>query len=168
MPDQEGKQSGPGMKDTPDQAYKSGRTEDIQEGSLGAATGGADVQKSRLPEGADEAGTTQSGGFAGQEADDSPDAGTVGSTSGEGDASPHAQYDQTKAEESATGASATQVPDEDEEGVKGAFDPAPGSLGNDGPDEVGKRGYGQQPDYDANEPGERQQHPKTPSDMGNR
>ena len=90
MPDKEGKQSGPGIKDTPDQAYKSGRSEDIQEGSLGADTGGAGVQKSRLPEGSDEAGSSQSGGFAGQEADDSPDAGTVGAMSGEGDASPHA------------------------------------------------------------------------------
>jgi hypothetical protein len=164
MPDKEGKQSGPGIKDTPDQAYKSGRTEDIQEGSLGAATGGADVQMSRLPEGADEAGTAQSGGFAGQEADDSPDAGTVGSTSGQGDASPHAQPSSTKKDEAAG-------QDEGEGGLsvgEGAKDLAPGSLGQDGADEVGKRGYGQQPDYDANDPGERQQHPKTPSDMGNR
>jgi hypothetical protein len=164
MPDKEGKQSGPGIKDTPDQAYKSGRTEDIQEGSLGAATGGAGVQKSRLPEGADEAGTTQSGGFAGQEADDSPDAGTVGSTSGEGDPSPHAQYDEPKKADAAG-------QDEGEGGLsvgEGAKDPAPGSLGQQGADEVGQRGYGQQPDYDANDPDSRQQHPKTPSDMGNR
>lgn len=164
MPDKEGKQSGPGIKDTPDQAYKSGRSEDIQEGSLGADTGGAGVQKSRLPEGADEAGTTQSGGFAGQEADDSPDAGTVGSTSGEGDPSPHAQYDEPKkAEAEAAGQ------DENELNVgEGAKNPAPGSIGQQGADEVGQRGYGQQPDYDANDPDARQQHPKTPSDMGNR
>jgi hypothetical protein len=156
MPDPEGKQSGPGT-DTPDQAYKEGRSEDVQEGSLGAATGGADVQKSRLPEGAEEKGSYQSGGFGGQDADDSPDAGTVAATGGEGDPSPHAQYDTPKTEET--------------DGLKvgeGAKDLAPGSLGNDGPDEVGQRGYGQQPDYDATEPGERQVHPKTPSDMGNR
>ncbi|MEY2443064.1 MAG: hypothetical protein QOJ46_2490, partial [bacterium] len=36
MPDQEGNVKGPGVTDTPDQAYKSGRREDVQEGSLGA------------------------------------------------------------------------------------------------------------------------------------
>ena len=163
MPDKEGKQSGPGT-DTPDQAYKEGRSEDVQEGSLGAATGGADVQKSRLPEGADEEGSYQSGGFAGQEADDTPDAGTVAPT-GEGDESPQAQYDTPKKDDAAG-------QDEGEGGLavgEGAKDLAPGSLGNvDDPSEVGERGYGQQPDYDANEPGERQVHPKTPSDMGNR
>lgn len=51
---------------------------------------------------------------------------------------------------------------------EGAKDPAPGSLGNDGPDEVGQRGSGQQPDYDAHDPEAKQAHPKTPSDMGNR
>jgi hypothetical protein len=157
MPDKEGKQSGPGTQ-TPDQAYKDGRSEDVQEGSLGAATGGADVQKSRLPEGADEKGSFQSGGFAGQNADDSPDAGTV-DPSGEGGASPHAQPDSLKTEEAGG----------DLEVGEGAKNPAPGSLGNaDDASEVGERGYGQQPDYDATEPGERQQHPKTPSDMGNR
>jgi hypothetical protein len=50
----------------------------------------------------------------------------------------------------------------------GSADLAPGSLGDAGPDEVGKRGYGQQPDYDANDPESRQQHPRTPSDVGNR
>jgi len=157
MPDKEGKQSGPGT-DTPDQAYKEGRSEDVQEGSLGAATGGADVQKSRLPEGADELGSYQSGGFAGQDADDSPDAGLAGTASGEGDPSPHAQYDTPKTEEAG----------DDLEVGEGAKNLAPGSLGNDGPDEVGQRGYGQQPDYDANDPDAKQGHPATPSDMGNR
>ena len=160
MPDQEGKTSGPGTK-SPDQAYKDGRPEDVQPGSLGADTGGAGEQVSRLTQDAgagDEAGTAQSGGFAGQQADDSPDAGTVGSTGGSGDASPHAQYDTPMTAEAGGGL----------EVGEGSKNPAPGSLGNDGPDEVGQRGYGQQPDYDANDPGERQQHPKTPSDMGNR
>jgi hypothetical protein len=155
MPDQEGNVEGPGTK-TPDLAYKEGRSEDVQEGSLGAATGGAGAQKSRLTEDSgagDEQGTAQSGGFGGQEADDSPDAGTVGSISGEGDPSPHAQYDKTMSEEAG---------DSLEVG-EGAKNLAPGSLGNDGPDEVGKRGYGQQPDYDATDPDERQVHPKTPS-----
>jgi hypothetical protein len=168
MPDQEGNVKGPGTK-TPDQAYKEGRSEDVQEGSLGAATGGADVQKSRLTEDADagdEKGTAQVGGFAGQDADDSPDAGTVDEISGEGDPSPHAQYDTLKKDE------ADAAGQNDGEGGlsvgEGAKDLAPGSLGNDGPDEVGQRGYGQQPDYDATDPEEKQAHPKTPSDMGNR
>jgi hypothetical protein len=157
MPDKDGKQSGPGTT-TPDQAYKDGRTEDVQQGSLGADTGGADTQMSRLPEGRDEEGSYQSGGFAGQNADDSPDAGTV-DPSGQGDASPHAQYDSTKTEEAGG----------DLEVGEGAKNPAPGSLGNvDDPSDVGERGYGQQPDYDANDPASRQAHPKTPSDMGNR
>jgi hypothetical protein len=166
MPDQEGNVKGPGTK-TPDQAYKEGRAEDIQEGSLGADTGGADVQKSRLPEGRDEKGSYQSGGFEGQNADDTPDAGTVdpAAASGEGDPSPHAQYDEPKKADAAG-------QDEGEGGLEvgeGASNLAPGSLGNvDDPSEVGERGYGQQPDYDANEPGNRQVHPKTPSDMGNR
>lgn len=155
MPDKDGKTEGPGTK-TPDQAYKEGRSEDVQEGSLGVDTGGAGAQKSRLPEESDGVGTAHAGGFAGQEADDSPDAGTVGEIKDSGDPSPHAQYDTTKAEESPTGASATDV-------GEGAKDPAPGSLGNDGPDAVGERGYGQQPDYDANDPESRQTHPKTPS-----
>ena len=89
MPDQEGRTSGPGTK-TPDQAYKEGRSEDVQPGSLGADTGGAGEQVSRLTQDADagsEAGTTQSGGFAGQQADDSPDAGTV-SPAGSGEEHP--------------------------------------------------------------------------------
>ena len=157
MPDKDGKQSGPGTK-TPDQAYKDGRAEDVQQGSLGADTGGADAQMSRLPEGADEQGSYQSGGFAGQNADDSPDAGTV-DPAGRGDASPQAQYDTPKTDEAGG----------DLEVGEGSKNPAPGSLGNvDDPSEVGERGYGQQPDYDANDPGTRQEHPKTPSDMGNR
>ncbi len=167
MPDQEGNVKGPGVTDTPDQAYKSGRAEDLQEGSLGAETGGADEQVSRLTKDAgagDEQGTTQSGGFAGQQADDSPDAGTVGDISGEGDPSPHAQYDTLKKDDAAG-------QDEGEGGLsvgEGAKDLAPGELGSHGADELGQRGYGQQPDYDANDPDSRQQHPKTPSDMGNR
>jgi hypothetical protein len=166
MPDLEGNVKGPGTK-TPDLAYKEGRSEDVQEGSLGADTGGADTQKSRLTEdegAGDELGTAQVGGFAGQDTDDSPDAGTVGSTEGEGDPSPHAQYDTLKKDEAAG-------QDEGEGGLsvgEGAKDLAPGSLGNDGADEVGQRGYGQQPDYDAHDPESKQPHPKTPSDMGNR
>jgi hypothetical protein len=164
MPDQEGNVKGPGTK-TPDQAYKEGRAEDIQEGSLGADTGGADVQKSRLPEGGDEEGSYQAGGFGGQGADDTPDAGTMGDTSGEGDPSPHAQYDTLKKDDAAG-------QDEGEGGLEvgeGAKDLGPGSLGNvDDPSEVGERGYGQQPDYDAHDPEAKQAHPKTPSDMGNR
>jgi hypothetical protein len=163
MPDQEGNVKGPGTK-SPDVAYKEGRAEDVQEGSLGADTGGADVQKSRLPEGRDEKGSYQSGGFGGQNADDTPDAGTI-DPSGEGDPSPHAQYDTPKKDDAAG-------QDEGEGGLsvgEGAKDLGPGSLGNvDDPSEVGERGYGQQPDYDATEPGERQVHPKNPSDMGNR
>jgi hypothetical protein len=45
MPDLEGNQKGPGTK-SPDQAYKDGRAEDIQPGSLGADTGGEGVQMS--------------------------------------------------------------------------------------------------------------------------
>lgn len=156
MPDQEGNIQGPGVKNTPDQAYKSGRPEDIEEGSLGVDTGGAGEQKSRLPEESDNVGTAHAGGFAGQDADDSPDTGTVGDISGEGDPSPHAQYDKTKAEESSTGGSATDV-------GEGAKDPAPGELGDHGQDEMGQRGAGQQPDHDANDPDTRQAHPKTPS-----
>lgn len=153
MPDKEGKTSGPGT-DTPDQAYKQGRSEDIEEGSLGVDTGGAGAQKSRLPEGSGEKGSFQSGGFA--TSDDAPDAGTVGDISESGDPSPHAEHDKTKAEESPTGGSATDV-------GEGGKDPAPGSLGKDGGEELGERGIGQQPDYDANDPESRQTHPKTPS-----
>jgi hypothetical protein len=167
MPDQEGNVKGPGTK-TPDQAYKEGRSEDVQEGSLGADTGGAGEQVSRLTkdEGAgQEAGTAQSGGFAGQQADDAPDAGTIGEAAGTGDASPHASHDSLKKDEAAG-------QDEGDGGLsvgEGAKDLAPGSLGNDGPDEVGQRGYGQQPDYDVHEdPEARQDHPKNPSDMGSR
>ena len=164
MPDLEGKQQGPGTK-SPDQAYKEGRAEDVQEGSLGADTGGANVQKSRLDTEGGTTGTPHAGGFAGQEADDSPDAGRVDYTGGTGDPSPHMQPDSLKKDEAAQAGQG----DSGEINVgEGSKNPAPGSLGNDGPDAVGERGYGQQPDYDANDPGERQQHPKTPSDMGNR
>ena len=82
----------------------------------------------------------------------------MGSTGGGGDGSPHAQHDSLKTDEAGG----------DLEVGEGAKNPAPGSLGNDGADEVGQRGSGQQPDYDAHDPDARQQHPKTPSDMGNR
>jgi hypothetical protein len=148
MPDPEGKTEGPGTK-TPDQAYKEGRSEDVQEGSLGADTGGAGVQKSRLPEGRDEKGTAQSGGFAGQEADDSPDAGTVGEIADEGDPSPHA------------GAVDNDTPDASTDDIKTMADhqsPSP----NPG-DAVDEQGYGQHGDQDATDPETRQAHPKTPS-----
>jgi hypothetical protein len=164
MPDEEGKTSGPGVTDTPADAYKSGRLEDVEEGSLGAATGGADVQKSRLPEGKDEEGSFQSGGFGGQDADDSPDTGTVGAAAGEGDPSPHFTPDAPKAEDGSGAEDGGGDPLRDV--GEGAKDLAPGERGDD-PD-IGKRGYGQQPDYDAHDPESRQQHPKTPSDMGNR
>jgi hypothetical protein len=167
MPDLTGKQKGPGTK-SPDQAYKDGRAEDVQEGSLGADTGGKDVQKSRFDLGADgdEKGTAQVGGFAGQEVDDSPDAGRVDQNlGGEGDPSPHAQYDSPKKDDAAAAGQGDSGPMSVGEGAK---DLAPGSLGNDGPDEVGQRGYAQQPDYDATDPEAKQPHPRTPSDMGNR
>lgn len=152
MPDQEGRTSGPGTK-TPDQAYKEGRSEDVQPGSLGVDAGGADVQKSRLPEGADEKGTAQSGGFAGQSADDSPDAGTVDSIAEHGDASPH---------EGSSSATATAADDVDRmEDASDQQNAAPGAA-------VDSQGYGQHGDQDATDVGQRQQHPKTPSDMGNR
>lgn len=166
MPDLEGKQKGRGTK-TPDNAYKQGRPEDVQEGSLGVDTGGDGVQRSRLTDGADgdEPGTAQVGGFAGQQADDSPDAGTVEEISERGDPSPHAEYDTLKKDEAAAAGQGDSGPLPTGEG---AMDQAPGSLGNDGPDEVGRRGYGQQPDYDATDPRtrQRQPHPRTPSDMG--
>ena len=153
MPDKEGKQSGPGVKDTPDQAYKSGRSEDVQEGSLGVDTGGAGVQKSRLPEGADEQGTAQSGGFGGQEADDSPDAGTAGSASGEGDASGGAGDNETPS------ASADDV--DRMEDAPDQQDAAPGAA-------TDSQGFGQHGDQDATDTETKQQHPRTPSDMGSR
>lgn len=164
MPDLEGKTQGPGTK-SPDQAYKEGRPEDVQEGSLGADTGGANVQKSRLDTEGGTTGTAHAGGFAGQDADDSPDAGRVDDIAESGDPSPHMQPDSLKKDEAAEAGQGDSGPMPVGEGAK---DPAPGSLGNDGPDEVGQRGYGQQPDYDATDPGEKQDHPKTPSDMGNR
>jgi hypothetical protein len=158
MPDLEGKTEGPGTK-SPDQAYKEGRSEDVQEGSLGVDTGGKDAQVSRFDTEGGTTGTAHAGGFAGQEADDSPDAGRVDQNlGGEGDDSPHAQYDSLKTEEAGG----------DLEVGEGAKNPAPGTLGTDGPDAVGERGYGQQPDYDAHDPEQKQTHPKTPSDMGNR
>ena len=164
MPALEGKQEGPGTK-TPDQAYKDGRAEDVEEGSLGADTGGENVQKSRLDTEGGTTGTAHAGGFAGQEADDSPDTGRVDYTGGTGDPSPHMQPEGLKKEAADAAGQGDSGPMPVGEGAK---DLAPGSLGNAGPDEVGQRGYGQQPDYDATDPGEKQDHPQTPSDMGNR
>jgi hypothetical protein len=153
MPDKEGKQSGPGIKDTPDQAYKSGRSEDVQEGSLGADTGGAGVQKSRLPEGADEQGTAQSGGFGGQEADDSPDAGTVDTITGEGDAAGGAGDNATPSASAGDVDRMEDAPDQQ--------NAAPGAA-------TDSQGFGQHGDQDATDTETKQQHPKTPSDMGSR
>jgi hypothetical protein len=162
MPDMEGKTKGPGTK-SPDQAYKEGRAEDVQEGSLGVDTGGENVQKSRLDTEGDGTGTAHAGGFAGQEADDSPDAGRVDDIAERGDPSPHREPDSLKKDEAAQAGQGDSGPMSVGEG---AADLAPGSLGNDGPDEVGQRGYAQQPDYDASNPEEKQPHPRTPSDMG--
>lgn len=153
MPDMEGKTSGPGTK-TPDQAYKDGRSEDVQEGSLGVDTGGAGEQVSRLPEGADEKGTAQSGGFAGQEADDSPDAGTIGTIAESGDPSPH---------EGESSATATASDDD----VKRVDDSGDEQMGSPG-DAVDSQGYGQHGDQDVTDVESKQPHPTTPSDMGNR
>ena len=78
MPDPEGKQKGPGTT-SPDQAYKEGREEDIQEGSLGADPDRDDMP---LSEGEDKSGSYQTGGFTG---DEGP-SGTAGSAEGTGDA----------------------------------------------------------------------------------
>ena len=164
MPDQEGNKSGPGFKDTPDQAYKSGRSEDVQEGSLGADTGGPGVQKSRLPEGADEKGSFQSGGFGGQQADDAPSAGVPSIDPAGGDPSPHAQYDTTLQEEADARGGMENVG-----GGDAGFDQGSVTAGrNESAEEVGQRGYTAQPDYDAKDVESKQDHPKTPSDMGNR
>ena len=155
MPDQEGNVKGPGTK-TPDQAYKEGRSEDVQEGSLGVDTGGAGEQVSRLTqdEGAgQEAGTAQSGGFAGQEADDAPDAGTIGAAAGTGDASPHAGTEGTP------DASADDV--DRMEDAPDQQDAAPGAA-------TDSQGYGQHGDQDVTDVESKQDHPSTPADMGNR
>jgi hypothetical protein len=166
MPDIKGNVEGPGTK-SPDQAYKDGRAEDVEEGSLGVDSGGTDHPKSRFDKGdtGDATGTAEAGGFAGQNADDSPDTGRVDQNlGGTGDPSPHAQYDTLKKDDAAQ---AGQSDDELNVG-EGSMNLAPGTLGKDGSDEVGERGYGQQPDYDATDPETHQQHPRTPSDMGNR
>ena len=140
MPDPEGNVKGPGTT-TPDQAYKEGRSEDVQEGSLGAATGGAGEQVSRLTQDAgagDEAGTAQSGGFAGQQADDSPHAGHAGNDT------PSAAGD-----------------------VK-LMDDAPDQQNTDPGAAVDSQGYGQHGDQDATDVETKQDHPATPADMGNR
>jgi hypothetical protein len=99
MPDEKGNTSGPGVKDTPMDAYKSGRSDDVEEGSLGADTGGAGEQKSRLPEGSDEKGSFQSGGFQGDQ--DAPNQ-TV-DPPGEGDTSPEADSPGLGSKTGATG-----------------------------------------------------------------
>ncbi len=157
MPDQEGNVKGPGNK-SPDQAYKEGRSEDVQEGSLGAATGGAGVQKSRLTEDAgagDELGTAQVGGFAGQDADDSPDAGTVGTISDEGDPSPHAGHEDN------------DTPAATSDDVK-IMDDAPAQQDANPGAAVDDQGFGQHDDQDATDVETKQGHPATPADMGNR
>jgi hypothetical protein len=154
MPDLAGKTKGPGTK-TPDQAYKEGRSEDVQEGSLGVDTGGAGVQKSRLPEGADEKGTAQVGGFGGQQADDSPDAGTVGTIADRGDPSPHA----ADGDNATPAASADDIKRMDD--APDQQDAAPGAA-------VDSQGYGQHGDQDVTDVESKQQHPRTPSDMGSR
>lgn len=68
MPDDKGETKAD-PPSTPLHAYKEGREEEVEQGSLGVDTGGKDSQKSRLPEGADESGSYQSGGFAGDEPD---------------------------------------------------------------------------------------------------
>jgi hypothetical protein len=155
MPDPEGKTSGEGTK-TPDQAYKSGRPEDIEPGSLGASPEPEDTPAGQAgnPREGGEKGSYQSGGFTGDEKGGPMDA------SGEGDASPQGDPDTLKTEEAGG----------DLEVGEGAKNLAPGELGDEdkSADEIGQRGYGQQPDYDANDPEERQAHPKTPSDMGSR
>jgi len=155
MPDQEGKTEGPGT-DTPDQAYKEGRSEDVQEGSLGVDTGGAGSQKSRLPEGRDETGTAHAGGFAGQEADDSPDAGTVGEIADEGDASPHGGAD---------GHEDNATPSASSDDVK-IMDDAPAQQNVNPGAAVDDQGFGQHDDQDATDVETKQSHPATPSDMG--
>jgi len=74
MPDEAGnKKADPPA--TPMGAYKDGRAEDVEEGSLGK-----DPDESRLPEGAEEPGSYQSGGHA--EAPEEPEPVQVDSGSG--------------------------------------------------------------------------------------
>lgn len=82
MPDQKGNQKAD-RAETPLHAYKEGREEDVEPGSLGVDTGGAGEQESRLPEAADEKGSFQVGGFDGQETEDSPDKGPPPFTDGD-------------------------------------------------------------------------------------
>ncbi len=156
MPDQQGNVKGPGTT-TPDQAYKEGRAEDVQEGSLGADTGGAGEQVSRLTQDAgagDEQGTAQSGGFAGQDADDSPDAGTVGDISGSGDPSPHEGLGENETPSAAGDVKLMGDAPEQQNAAPGAA--------------VDSQGYGQHDDQDVTDVETKQEHPKTPADMGNR
>lgn len=152
MPDQEGKTKGPGF-DSPDRAYKEGRSEDVQEGSLGADTGGAGEQVSRLTKDADagdEQGTAQSGGFGGQEADDSPDAGTVGAIADEGDPSPHAGHKDN------------DTPEASSDDVK-IMEDAPAQQNANPGAAVDDQGPGQHDDQDATDVATKQGHPATPS-----
>jgi hypothetical protein len=108
MPDVEGKTKGPGTK-TPDQAYKEGRSEDVQDGSLGADTG---------------------------------------------DPSPH------EGDSSATpGASAEDVKRMDD--AADQQNAAPGAA-------VDSQGLGRHGNQDVTDVESKQQHPRTPSDMGSR
>ena len=160
MPDQEGNVKGPGNK-SPDRAYKEGRSEDIQPGSLGVNAGGAGEQVSRLTKDAgagEEQGTSQSGGFAGQEADDSPHAGTVGEIADEGDASPHG---------GANGHEDNATPSASSDDVK-IMDDAPAQQNTNPGAAVDDQGFGQHDDQDATDVETKQGHPATPSDMGNR
>lgn len=134
MPDEKGNQKADATE-TPLHAYKDGREESIEEGSLGHATGGADEQKSRLPEAAGEDGSFQSGGFTGQEADDSPDSETHDPPTGQGDPAPQGTPDQLKRDEGSGGDPLRDV-------GPGAKDPAPMERGTHGADEVGERGVG--------------------------
>lgn len=68
MPDKKGDQKAD-QTETPLHAYKEGREEEVEAGSLGVDTGGPGEQRSRLPEAADEKGSFQAGGFDEQETD---------------------------------------------------------------------------------------------------
>jgi hypothetical protein len=138
MPDPEGKTSGEGIKDTPDQAYKSGRPEDVEPGSLGAAPEPEDTPAGEVgnPRAEGEEGSYQSGGFTGDEKGGPMDA------SGEGDAS------------------ATQTPTQSGEGAEGSKQ----KDGMSGQTSEGDDGLGSR--TEADDPDERGEHPKTPSHMG--
>lgn len=135
MPDSKGETKGDAT-DTPLHAYKDGREEDVEQGSLGVDTGGEGEQKSRLPEGADEDGSFQSGGFGGQQADDNPDSeAQQPPPRGQGDPSPQGTPDEGKHAEGGGGDPLGDV-------GEGAKDPAPMERGTYGADELAERGLG--------------------------